>query len=139
LEEHFDNLELLAQSAGSSACARGLNGEMERRRATFVELGVNSGARFEQLANGRWTPRAHRTMQGRRTATIDMLEFCPVLNQEHDEFCLLLWVPRPARHWSGIARVMQRSRTAAILCVRIRSALEKKLRGCYSQGCCRQV
>src|SRR5258708_33849642 len=73
LEEHFDNLELLAQSAGSSACARGLNGEMERRRATFVELGVNSGARFEQLANGRWPSPPHRTMQRSRPATIDML------------------------------------------------------------------
>src|SRR5262245_42428575 len=112
---------------------------MDRCRAMFSSSDVNSRASFEKLTYSRRASRTHRAMEGGRAASIDLLKFRSMLNQELNEFSLLCWIPSPARLRAGIASVVQRSSPSTIFCIRVRSALKKKLRGSCSQGGRRQV
>jgi len=78
-------------------------------------------------------------MQGGRAATIDLLKFRSMLNQELNELSLLCRIPGPARLRAGIASVVQWNSASTILRIRVRSALEKKLCGPGSQRRRRQV
>jgi hypothetical protein len=112
---------------------------MDRRRATFSQPDVNSRAGFEKLAYGHRASRTHCAMQRGRAATIDIIKFRSMLNQEINELSLPCWIPGPARLRTGIAGVVQWSSASTIFRVRVRSALKKKFRGHCSQGGCRQV
>jgi len=96
LKEHRDNLELLAYGAGGSTRACRLSRQMDRRRATFSQPDVNSRAGFEEMTYGYRASRAHRAMQGGRAATIDLLKFRSMSNQEVNEISLLCRIPGPA-------------------------------------------
>jgi len=100
----------------------------------FSESDVNSRASFEKLTYSCRASRTHRAMEGGRAATIDLLKFRSMLNQELNELSLLCWIPSPARLRAGIASVVQRSSPSTIFCIRARSALKKKLRGPCSQA-----
>jgi hypothetical protein len=96
LKEHRDNFELLAYGAGGPTRARRLSRQMDRRRAEFSQPDVNSRAGFEKLTYGYRASRAHCAMQGGRAATIDLLKFRSMSNQEINELSLLCWIPGPA-------------------------------------------
>ena len=138
-KEHLDDLESLAYGASGSTRARRLNCQMDRRRATFSQSNLNSRAGFEELTYGRRTSRANRAMQGGRAAAVDLLKFRSMLNQELNQLSLLCRIPGPARLRPGIASVVQRSSPSTIFRIRVRSALQQKLRGPCSQRGRRKV